>query len=63
MMEEMAELNEAVKSGLRRAGVHWARAAYELMAGLGAFLDELADAGKDTPVESEKDGPTRIDVE
>jgi len=35
------DLNEAFKMGLRRAGLHWMRAGYELLAGVGALLDEL----------------------
>jgi hypothetical protein len=36
------DLNEALKQGFRRAGMHWMRAGYELLAGVGAFLEELS---------------------
>lgn len=35
------DLNDAFKAGLRRAGLHWMRAGYEILAGVGALLEEL----------------------
>lgn len=32
---------EPVRTGLRRAGVHMARAAYEVAAGVGVFVEEI----------------------
>lgn len=32
---------DALKLGLQRAGLHWLRAGYEVVAGVGALLDEL----------------------
>ncbi len=63
-LEELAELNEAIKAGFRRASLHWMRAGYEVLAGLGAFLDEIATAGKDDGREADEDiGPTRIQLD
>lgn len=36
------DFNDALKQGIRRAGMHWMRAGYELLAGVGALLEELA---------------------
>ena len=53
--------------GLRRAGLHWIRASYEVIAGVGAFLDEVARVRRDEPEEDENDqsddGPIRIELE
>ena len=64
-IEELAELNEAIKAGFRRASLHWMRAGYELLAGLGALLDEIATAGKDDEEldDLEDTGPTRIQLD
>ena len=64
-LEELAELNEAIKAGFRRASLHWMRAGYEVLAGLGAFLDEIATAGKDEDAldDLEETGPTRIQLD
>jgi hypothetical protein len=35
------DVNDAFKVGLRRAGLHWMRAGYEILAGVGALLEEL----------------------
>ena len=35
------DFNDALKQGFRRAGMHWVRAGYELLAGVGALLEEL----------------------
>lgn len=50
------DLNDALKQGFRRAGMHWMRAGYELLAGVGAFLEELSqrsegESGPDDPAE------------
>ena len=64
-IEELAELNDAIKAGFRRASLHWMRAGYEVLAGLGAFLDEIATAGKEGEIldEVEDTGPTRIQLD
>ena len=58
-----ADLNEALKRGLRRAGMHWMRAGYEVLAGIGALLDELASAGDGGEGEDETVGPTKINLD
>ena len=63
-IEELTELNEAIKAGFRRASMHWMRAGYEVLAGLGALLDEIAIAGKHADAEGIVDtGPTRIQLD
>lgn len=54
-----ADFNEALKQGLRRASVHWLRAGYEILAGVGAFLEELKP--QDEP--SGDQSTERIDLE
>lgn len=67
MMEDDADYREAVRMGLRRAGLHWIRASYEAVAGVGALLDELAKArrGETGPQDEDSgdDGPTRIEID
>lgn len=67
-MSEQKDYGEAFRLGLRRAGLHWVRASYEVIAGVGAFLDEVASvrrdedaAGDDRPDEDE--GPVRIELD
>ena len=63
-IEELKELNEAIKSGMRRASMHWMRAGYELLAGLSAFLDEIATVGKDEDDRQPADlGPEKIQLD
>jgi len=57
------ELNDAVRAGLRRAGLHWMRAGYEILAGVGAFLDEIAAAGKAGTEPDDESGPTKIQLD
>ncbi len=59
----LGDLNDAVRSGLRRAGLHWMRAGYEVLAGIGAFLDELATAGRVEETGDEEEGPTKIQLD
>lgn len=56
------ELNEAIKRGMRRASMHWMRAGYEVLAGVGALLDEIATAG-DTEDDDVDPGPTKINLD
>jgi hypothetical protein len=53
---------QAIAAALQRAAVHWAKAGYELAAGVGAFIDELVGGG-DEAEGSEGTGPTRIEVD
>lgn len=63
-IEELSDLNDAFKAGFRRASMHWMRAGYELVAGLSAFLDEIAEAGRDGAEDTSVDsGPTKIQLD
>ncbi len=66
-MDENSEYRQAIRLGLRRAGMHWLRASYEVVAGVGALLSEITqaragDSGKDED-EAEDDGPIRIELD
>jgi hypothetical protein len=55
-----------IQNGLRRAGVHFAKAAYEVVGGIAAFVDEVASVvAGDNPGDGDGDetGPTKIVVE
>ena len=55
-----------VRAGLRRAALHWARAAYEVAAGWGALIEEVVAASRDDDEGDngpDPDGPRRIEVE
>lgn len=66
-MDDHNEYRDALRLGLRRAGLHWVRASYEVIAGVGAFLDEVAKARRDDgdgdDDDSGEDGPVRIELE
>lgn len=66
MWNRLSELRP-IQNGLRRAGVHFAKAAYEIVGGVAAFVDELASAVQDEQSDDRDDpdssGPTRIVVE
>lgn len=64
-MGSRSEQTEALKMGLRRAGMHWIRAGYEVVAGLGAFLDEVNRARHEPEDhdESDRPEPERIEIE
>jgi hypothetical protein len=67
-MDEKNEYGEAFRMGLRRAGLHWIRASYEVIAGVGAFLDEVArtrrdDGAADDDEGEADDGPIRIELD
>ncbi len=53
---------QTIVAGLQRAAVHWAKAGYEVAAGVGAFFDELIN-GDDDRDDPGRNGPTRIEVE
>lgn len=66
-MDENTEYRDAIRLGLRRAGMHWLRASYEVVAGAAALLNEIAQArhgeaepGDDGP---EDEGPVRIELD
>lgn len=67
-MSEDKDYGDAFRLGLRRAGLHWVRASYEVVAGVGAFLDELASVRRDDPADDddqpdEDEGPVRIELD
>ena len=65
-MDENSDYRDAFRLGLRRAGLHWIRASYEMIAGVGAFLDEVAKARRDEVGDDGEfgdDGPVRIELD
>lgn len=66
-MDDEKDYGEAFRHGFRRAMLHWIRASYEVIAGVGAFLDEVAsvrrEASGGTDEPDEEDGPVRIDLD
>lgn len=68
-MEDQGQYRDAILLGLRRAGLHWIRASYEMVAGVGAFLDEVARARRaesqptDDDDTGEPEGPVRIEID
>lgn len=67
-MDENNDYRDAFRLGLRRAGLHWVRASYEMIAGVGAFLDEVAKARRDDAGDADDDelggdGPVRIELD
>ena len=58
--------SDALRLGLQRAGLHWLRAGYEVLAGVGALLDELVRAARpddEDQLEQDLVDPTHIDLE
>lgn len=66
-MDEETDMKDALRLGLRRAGMHWLRASYEVVAGVGALLNEITDARRSQPGsdedEPEDKGPIRIELD
>lgn len=67
-MDKDSEYRDALRMGLRRAGMHWLRASYEVVAGVGAFLDEVARARQEDLAEQDDEdesggGPVRIELD
>jgi hypothetical protein len=53
-----------VRTGLTRAAMHWTRAAYEVVAGVGALLEEVVTIVRDDDEAGpDEGGPTKIEVE
>jgi hypothetical protein len=54
-----------IQKGLRRAGIHFAKAAYEVVGGVAAFVDEVVSVVTDdaTADDDDETGPTKIVVE
>jgi hypothetical protein len=63
-MDDGPELSEAARRGLQRAAVHLMKAAIEVVAGVGAFLEELGKGTDGDRHRREGDqGPEKIPVE
>lgn len=67
-VDENAEYREVLRTGLRRASLHWLRAGYEVVAGVGAFLDEVAqsrhqEVSDDDDAGDIDDGPVHIELD
>jgi hypothetical protein len=58
-MDEREDITEAARRGLQRATVHLMKAAIEVVAGLGAFLEEMGR----TQDGDDDDGDTRQHIE
>ena len=54
-----------IQNGLKRAGLHFAKAAYEVVGGVAAFVDEVVSVVTDNDADDDDDtsGPTKITVE
>lgn len=53
-----------IQNGLKRAGLHFAKAAYEVVGGVAAFVDEVVSVvTDDDPDDDDNSGPTKITVE
>lgn len=65
-MDDEKDYGDAFRHGFRRAVLHWLRASYEVIAGVGAFLDEIASVRHEAPDTAdhpdEGDGPVKIDL-
>lgn len=61
--QDLHELSEAARRGLQRAAVHLMKAAIEVVAGLGAFLEEINGPGDPDDDGDAPTGPERIEVE
>lgn len=55
---------QPIQNGLKRAGLHFAKAAYEVVGGVAAFVDEVVSVVVDNdPDDDDPSGPTKITVE
>ena len=64
MMWDRFREQRPIQNGLRRAGVHMAKATYEVVGGVAAFVDEIASAIRETPDDEDgMTGPTKITIE
>jgi hypothetical protein len=66
-MDEDRDYRAAIAMGLRRAALHWLRASYEVVAGVGALLNEVVEARKGERESGgagdSDDGPVRIELD
>jgi len=64
MMWDRFREQRPIQNGLRRAGVHMAKATYEVVGGVAAFVDEIVSAVREpTDDEDRTGGPTKITIE
>ncbi len=61
--EQRPGLSDAARRGLRRAGAHLVKAAIEVVAGLGAFIEELQSARDDKDDDETTGGRQRVDLD
>jgi len=52
-----------LRIGLQRAAVHFAKAGYEVVSGLGAVVEEVVSALREDSASTEEDGPQKIELE
>ena len=66
-MDDEKDYGDAFRHGFQRAMLHWLRASYEVIAGVGAFLDEVASVRREAAGENDQpdegEGPVKIDLE
>ncbi len=64
MMWDRFRDQRPIQTGLRRAGVHMAKATYEVVGGIAAFVDEIVSAVREEPDDDDgTSGPTKITIE
>ncbi len=62
MMHDDRDLRDAARTGARRAGYHLIRAGWEVLAGVGAFLEEVRKVVREDEGDT-RPGPQHIPVE
>jgi hypothetical protein len=66
-MARGSKWRKAVRAGTGRAGLHFIRAGYEVVSGIGAVLEELNAVARKRPSgeaeEGPEKGPVRIELE
>jgi hypothetical protein len=64
MMWDRFKEQRPIQNGLRRAGVHMAKATYEVVGGIAAFVDEIVSAVREeSDGDDDTSGPTKITIE
>jgi hypothetical protein len=64
MLWDRIRERKPIQNGLRRAGIHLAKAAYEVVGGIGAFAEEIVAVVRDDSDDDHRSsGPTRIPVD
>ena len=54
---------QPLRAGLQRAALHFARAGYEVVSGVGAIVEEVVAAVRDEDADGDDRGPEKIDVQ